>query len=187
MTLVLALVLLAAPVENKAELSVGQHLTLGEFSLNNRRWNNALEHFEKAMATGRLSDAGSAMVYWNIYTCGRALYRMEKVTLGLFGFITYARIVLDEEEKYGEWVVKYKLKGRMSYARSKLDALWAERNSYSCRVPEQPCYLSNPKFIDFYYNALKFCTSDVVFSHQNTRATGKCPDGSIETYYFYHD
>lgn len=193
MHIILALALLSSAPETPAalqnvHLSPGAHLMQGEQDLGYRRYDHALYHFQQAIASNALNDAGMSMAYWNVYVCGRSLHRMDVMAIGLVGFITYATSFVEQNDvTANRWAKEFKIKGRLGYSKSKLDALWAEHNPYTCRTPMYPCYLSNPVLLKFYFMAIGFCNNNLVFSENNTRAVAHCPDGTTETYYFYHE
>ncbi len=130
--------------------------------IENERWQQASDKFNEAINSGHLSDYGLSEIYWNLYIAEKNLYHKDESATALLGFLTYARISL-QDKSLGIKELR-SIKDRIDFSEPMLQALWASNNSHSCRSKLFECYMAKEDLLSIFVVSIPFCSEQIIGS-----------------------
>ncbi len=185
------------------------YLALGLTFYNGNQKLEAIEAFNKAIATGDLNNQGRALAYWHLFLS----YRDENVTShgadALSSFVTVASLLMQQaaEGVDGEdllehvkvFIERFDLRDRLLLAEVTLEAIWAHKDEAYGRSPMRPVLLQGARAQRLFLHVFKPCSTQnndaasvrfsraayLVQDKSIDEATVECPDESSAQSFFF--
>lgn len=168
-----------------------QFLDIGQKNLRVGNWQEASDNFNKALGTNRLNVAGRAISYWSIYIAEKNMYNIDNSINALLSFMIYGvDFMFHNNLKLKNMAKEFKIKQKLSYSITVIQAIWARQNNYSCRSELFACYIPDQALIRIFESTIPFCgnlrniNSRRVFKKDNIINLEVQCLNKTETYYF---
>lgn len=185
------------------------YLALGLTFYNGNQKLEAVEAFNKALATGDLNNQGRALAYWHLFLSYRDENASSHGADALSSFVTVANLLMQQAqdgvdgedllEHVKVFIERFDLRDRLLLAEVTLEAIWAHKDSQYGRTPTRPVLLPGARAQRLFLHVFKPCaaatqeSANVRFSraaymiHDRSvdEATVECPDeSSAKSFYF---
>lgn len=189
------------PIRDGARAS--DYLALGLTFYNGNQKLEAVEAFDKALATGDLNNQGRALAYWHLFLS----YRDDSVSThgadALSSFVTVASLLMQQAqdgvdgedllEHVRVFIDRFDLKDRLLLAEVTLEAIWAHKDNAYGRTKDRPVLIQGARAQRLFLHVFKPCeqgaadAATVRFARSAAvdEATVECPDTTSAKSFFF--
>lgn len=129
---------------------------------------SAADAFTRAIATGRLNDAGRVFAYWQVFVAYDELGDMDSVAQALASFVVVADELMSvrAETRFvvtqaGDFIDRFELGTKLRRARASLSAAWAQRAPHFGRSAALPVPVYDLKEMEQFLELVVSCDDTV--------------------------